>query len=460
MTKIQNILTNILKKPLTWFLSFGFLVTSWPFIYYPFTDGDIANWVDVAREVRVNNLFLTGMSDQGHGPLLGWTAGIISKIAPYSFYAYGFFNLMMGVLGIWLMYYFCMKIWNKEKIANLATFLFATSLSFIYLSRTPLYDWPATIMYFAFGGFYYLYIREKKLRYFMIALMAIGVGSLSRFMICMGLAGIFMIIVRLIHMKSIKDVIKFIIIDGFAIVGVVVLFNFPWLHGQIKTHGNIFLKTFAYDNTTRYIKSARPDAYFRKDFYGFPIYVLVGMLPHTFCVIASFFKKGIINRIKGDKVQQVLLAGFLPCLILFSLSGHTKLARYIAYVFPFLTMLLGYYMYQFDLEDIKYRIRCSKMTGYTAVVVAIILAFYAVKFSQEAQEGLLMTIGLIVLIFSLLFLSFYSVRYKFETLRENPMKFLWAYGALYMAFFTILTYESLHAPFLLKIREDVLQYIF
>jgi 4-amino-4-deoxy-L-arabinose transferase-like glycosyltransferase len=453
--KLMPKLKDLVLHPLTLFLLFAFLVTSWPFIYYPLTDGDIANWTDVANEIRTSNIFFTGTNDQGHGPLLAWTAGIFSKVAPHSFYAYGFFNMLLGMFGVWVMYFLGKKIWPNEKITYLSLFLFTTSLAYVYLSRTPLYDWPATIMYFTYASFYFLYTKERKLKYHLIALLAIGIGSLSRFSICMGLAGIFMLLTSFIYKRSIKN----IIFDGLSILLAIGLINFPWLVGQISSHGDNFFLTFLYDNTGRYIKSTRPNSTYLPDFYSFPLYVLVGFLPHTFCLISTFFQKGILSRIKKDKLQQVLLAGFLPCLLLFTFSGHTKLGRYIAYVFPFLTMMLAYNMYKFDLPCINYRHKIGKITLGTSVLLGGLLLFYSYKFSQEATEGVLLTVSIIILLFSLLFITYYIVRYRYHILLEKPWTLLWLYGLVYMLFFTVLTYETFHVSFLKEIRQGILNQV-
>ena len=61
--------------------------------------------------------------------------------------------------------------------------------------------------------------------------------------------------------------------------------------GQVSVEGGQFLKEFLYDNTGRYFKSTRSGATFR-DFYGFSIYVLLGLIPFTFMFLATLFKKG------------------------------------------------------------------------------------------------------------------------------------------------------------------------
>ena len=86
-----------------------FLTTSWPFIFYPFTDGDIGNWLWVARDMRETGQFLFGPNDQAHGPLLPWLSALFSAVAPTSFYPYALFNILISCCASGIMYIFSFK---------------------------------------------------------------------------------------------------------------------------------------------------------------------------------------------------------------------------------------------------------------------------------------------------------------------------------------------------------------
>jgi len=357
----------------------------------------------------------------------------------------------VGVVGVGFAFYFAKRIWNDDKVAKLASLITCTTIAPVYLSRTPMYDWPAAIFYFGFVGFYYCYILEDKKSDLAWALILIGIGSMSRFSICLGLAGIFMGLVHIIHRRSVWLLIR----DWMLLCGAIGVFNFAWLMGQVETKGGNFIKAFIYDNTGRYVKSTRPDARFRADFYGFSLYTLVGMLPFTFCVIGSFFQKGIFKRIKENKTYLVMLAAFLPCLLLFSFSGHTKLARYISYVFPCLILLLAHMMVHFDLAREAYRKKCGKMTFWTGIVVGLVLVQQAIQFWAEVQESWLFVGSVILLLFPLLFLAYDAVVNKFEKLRSNAEVFLLPFGLIYCLFFSLLAYLSTQAPFLKIVHDGI-----
>ncbi len=422
---------------------------SWPFAFFPLTDGDVAHWVGIAREVQIHNNFLTGANDQAHGPILGWTAGLVTKIAPQSFYLYNFFNLLCGMLGLGLIYFFGKKIWD-EKTGRLAAFLLSTSLVFVYLSRTPMYDWAAAIFYFAFCGFYYVYLRDRNVSYLGLAMLGGAIASLSRFSISLGLAGIFLISVNLIFRRSILLMMRDLIL--LACAGLVI--NLPWLMGQYSVHGLPFLNEFLYDNIGRFVREPG-NAPIRRDYYAFVIYALVGILPHTFCLIATVFQKGFFARFKQNSPYLTMLAAFLPCLIIFSFSGHVKLARYIAFVFPPLILLLAHQMRYYDLTNEAWRKRCGKMILYTGVGLAAILAMLIVQFPNEVKEAWLLAAGIIILLFGLLFFSYRAIQ-KHDLLIRAPETFLWPYATIYILFFSILAYEYQTASFLTSVRDTIL----
>ncbi|RAP32815.1 hypothetical protein DID75_04055, partial [Candidatus Marinamargulisbacteria bacterium SCGC AG-410-N11] len=134
-------LNYILQSPLFKFLCISCLIFGLPFIYFPLTDGDIVNWTSAASELNATKNFLTGANDQGHGPLMVWTGAIIIAIFKKSFFWLNSFNYLMSLIGVVVTYFFSKKFWNNSHITTTSIILFITSISVVYLSRTPMYDW-------------------------------------------------------------------------------------------------------------------------------------------------------------------------------------------------------------------------------------------------------------------------------------------------------------------------------
>ncbi len=429
-----------------------FVMLSVPFINYPLTDGDIKNWADSAAILAQTNQYLGNLNDQAHGPLITWCSAIFLKLSPLSFYMLNFFNLLMGVLACCLMYFFSLRLWKSENLARFNVYLLSTSLMFVYLSRTPMYDWPATVFYFGFCGFYLLYLQSNKKQYFWISTILIAIGSLSRFSICGGLMGILIILTHFIYRRSIWQTVKDCVLASL----VVLVANLPWFISQADSNGLSFVKSFIYDNTGRFVKSTRKNAEYRGDFYGFSLYVFVGLIPHTFVMITSFFNRHFAELLKKERVYQFLMASFLPCLILFSISGHTKLGRYIAYVFPTLIMLMGHYAFTEGLIRPEFRARAAKMTGFTAVFFGILLTVYWFQFSKEASQSVVFVSAFALLLFSLLLTAYLSVAKYWESLRTHSHHWLMVHAVLYMIFFTILAIEVPKTPFLAHVQESIM----
>jgi 4-amino-4-deoxy-L-arabinose transferase-like glycosyltransferase len=314
-------------NPLYWVLGFSVLVSGWPFIGYRFTDGDISHWISIASEIRKNFTFLTSSHDQFHGPFLAWFTAIFTLIKLNAFYLYNLTNALCFVMIVWLSYFFSEKLFDSKKLALFNSVITATGLMLVYLSRTPMYDLPAAAFYFSFTGFYYLGLKNKKDSYFWLAMASIGIAALSRFSISLGIAGVYMIGVNFIFKKSLADFLKKIVSDGAIIILSGIIFNLPWIAGQIHAHGLTFLNGFYDDNVGRYLieKTAHPKL--NREYWAFPLYALIGMLPYTFLLLASIFKKGLWKEIKKDDIQKIMLLAFIPGLLLFSFSGHVKLGH-------------------------------------------------------------------------------------------------------------------------------------
>ena len=430
----------------------AFFLFSWPFAYFPITDGDVNNWSDAAYALSQHWDFFSGDNDQSHGPLLVWTAAIAISVLGPVLYALNFFNVLFSVLGLVLIYYFSYEFWKNRVVASLACFFYVSCLGAVYLSRTPMYDWPASLCFFGFCGFYALYAQRQRWGYLGAAYGFIALGSLSRFSICMGLAGFFILCVMLIYKRSFFRVV----LEGLGLICVIVLANAPWFLGQFSSGGMRFLTEFIYDNTGRYIKSTRPGATIRFDFYGLPLYTLIGLLPYTFLFVCSFFRRSAIDFIKKNKPCLVLVAGFLPALILFSFSGHTKLARYIAYVFPYLFMLMAYRFVKVDVSDPAFKSRCQTVMKWVTVLLTLLLCQQTIQFWDVVQESKLFVFSVLFLIYGLLWIG-YAVVKKGEVLVKRPLALLPYSVGIYLVFFSLLAYESVTTPFLKHVTDSILR---
>lgn len=447
------------KSPLFFPLLFFLLVGAWTLGQYPLTDGDISHWTAVAYDISKTGSPLTSIHDQAHGPLLATFGGLYYRIFP-SFFSLNLFNLQCGLYGLWLMSFLFSTVFQKPHLRFLAVSMAASSLVWIYLSRTPMYDWPAAIGFFGFTVFWLYHHHTGKQRWMALALAHLGIASLSRFSIALGLGCFFIGFATLIATlpktggktigKTLLTAFSQMVLHGRLAVVAVILFNLPWLIGQTLTHGKEFLDIFLYDNIGRYIREPGNAPVYR-DYYGFVLYALIAVFPYTFYLLATVFQKNLFLRLYKDKNQLFLLAMFLPCLVIFSFSGHVKLGRYIAYVFPGLLAWIAYNL-EIDLPNVDFRRRCLRMIGVTAGMFTAVYALLIFQFPTEVSQSMAFVLAVIGLTLGLLGIQFYALKYRWETLFNSPLM-LGLSAIPYLIFFSVLSLEYQHAPFLTHVRD-------
>ena len=95
------------------------------------------------------------------------------------------------------------------------------------------------------------------------------------------------------------------------------------------------------------------------------------------------------------------------------------------------------------------------MTLFTIIILTLLLVQQTFQFKEEVGQSLLFVAGVIFMLFSLLWLAYYTVTKKYTLLKNNPEKLIWANTLIYVIFFSILTIESLQADFLLWVRNGI-----
>jgi len=431
------------------------IIGSFPFVAFPLTDGDIAHWVGIAKHIQLYGQFLSCPQDQSHGPFLFWTSGLLTRIRPDSLYFYNLSNLICGLIGIGWMYYYGTTKWRDKRIGHLAVVVAATSIVWLYLSRTPMYDWPAAIFYFGFCVHVVRYLDTAKANHAIAAAIALSIGATSRFSIVIGLGLCFASIAFLIRKKPLRWILLHLALFGLA--GVVL--SLPWLVVQTKVHGIGFRDTFIYDNVGRYIREPGHGKIYH-DYYGFVLYTIVGLIPYSFLLMASLFQRAFWQRLRTDTEQWLLAAGWLPCLLIFSFSGHVKLGRYIAYVFPMLILFMAYNVITFDIKTAAYRRLAGRMTGVVLVIMTVLLGIVANNNRGFVIQSPWFALSSILLVVGTLGTTWFTVSKYPSVLSDSPQRLLPVFALIYGLFFIMLSTEYQRADFLLPVRRSIYQSIY
>lgn len=441
-----------LKSPLFLFSIIALVLYLFPFIEFPLTDRDVSHWGEiVAQIVHTGNSHQA--SDQAHGPLLVSTTVWIANFFPPSFLLFNIFNAFMGLLGLITLYFAALRLMGSKLIARLGALVYVGTFVINYLSRTPMYDWPVAVCYFIFAVFYMLHMQENKKRFLIIALIAITVGSLGRFSISIVAAGIFMSTVQLFWFRKPYQLLSHL----FLMMGIIIASNLPWFIGQVNIEGKGFIKDFFIDNVVRFARSNRPNDTYRFDFYGFPLYTLVALIPFTPVLLLRLFSKKWWKQMLSQPKRGWLLLGSIPLLILFSFSGHTKLLRYISYIFPFLVLAIGLILSKgFSARDLK----ILKRIYFTfSVLVSLIFLQQSIQFIVESIEAPLFIASFVLSIFLLLIYTYYLCLHKYHSLLKKPEHYVWPYFLIYLLFFAVVAYEATHVSFLNLVQQDFKSYI-
>ncbi len=448
-----------LAHPLTIILGFAFLVMSWPFVRFPLTDADIAHWVLVVTDLVGTHRVFTGANDQAHGPLLAWGSAIFVLIRPSSLYFYNLFNLFLGMFGVALVYRAAGQLWSDRRLPALAAAISATSISVVYFSRTPMYDWGGAIFFFGFCLEYWLYVKrgwemnqlQKGFRpgQLALAMVYLALASMFRFSMTLGLAGVFFVAVQWMRRRS----LSWMVIDGLVLSVGVALANLPWMMGQTLAHGMPFVTTFAGDNVGRFIREPG-HAPVRHDHYAFLIYSLLAIIPYPAFLIGSLTRWDRIKALFLDEKKRILMLMAGPCFLLFSMSGHVKLARYGSFIYLPLLLLTAVLILE-NMDDAGWQKRVQRIALATWVGVSAILGMLVFQFHVEVAEARLLAGGIIFLLGGLFFIAFGLVKWRLQQWVSRPHAYLVPFLVVYLVFFSILSFGYGHYSFLTSVRDTI-----
>ena len=460
MSKVISRVKALVQSPLTWILLVFFLMTSWPFVGFPLTDGDVAHWVPWAQEIALHSNPLSAKSDQSHGPLLAWGTAFLIRLFSLNYYVLNLFNLLCGLGCVGLVYAVARKLGpNTGRLPLLAGVFAATNFMLVYLSRTPMYDLPAAFGFTLFCYAYAVYLKGGHRQWFALALLGLGLGSLSRFIIVIGLSCFFVLIMQFLnrpHAANNKWALsahlgwmRTTVLHGCLMLGTAFLISVPWLWVQ-HTHHEGFLEFFIYDNFLRFLGDEKGVS---RDYYGFLLITFIGLIPMTPVLVAGL-GKSMWQKWGKSPIAHVALAASLPCLLIFSFSGHTKLVRYIAYIFPSLLLLSGH-IYATCISDPVYRKRMAYWYYGLLTVVGTLLGVYALQFNQEAQQSVLFVGAAIALLLGLIGSGLVFLVYRYATFVQKPFYYLGVCAVFYLFFFTVLAMEYTTVPFLFQVRDMI-----
>jgi len=247
-----------------------------------------------------------------------------------------FFSAIMGALTILITFMFTDKYLGRSA-AWLSTGVLCASIHFTLQFHLAVPD-PYLIFFLTlaiFGFFDFIHSRNYTVLYLMYISVAMGV--LSKGPVAVALPGLVMLLYLLFSKRlTWENLRSFRILQGVIIV---LLISVPWYWMvHLQTNGAWTDEFFFRHNVGRFTSTMEGHGGI---FLLTPLYVLVGMLPFS-----VFFIQSMKKAWRDCKDYEILLIAFLQVVsftFFFSISS-TKLPNYTVPVYPFLSVMVGYYL--------------------------------------------------------------------------------------------------------------------
>ncbi|MGE4587328.1 MAG: ArnT family glycosyltransferase, partial [Mangrovibacterium sp.] len=250
-------------------------------------------------------------------------------------FAARFFSALFGALTILLSYLFVRRYAGKEQALLTALVLLASvhlSIQFHLAVPDPylIFFLSAALMSF------YAAVQEKKRIFIWGIYLAVGLGTLTKGPVAIGLPGLafllFLLFSRRFHWQEIRMLHPF---SGALLVLLIVL---PWyILVHLKTAGAWTEGFFLEHNLERFARGKEGHG---GTFLITFVYVMTGMFPF------SAFLPQALNRASCKRKDELVLFCLVSALtiILFFALSHTRLPNYTVPAYPFLAILLAGYL--------------------------------------------------------------------------------------------------------------------
>lgn len=244
-----------------------------------------------------------------------------------------FFSSVFGVLTVLVTYYFVAR-YSSKLHAFITGLVLLASTHFLFQMRMSVPD-PYLIFFNTLSLFTaYAYFIEKRFGWLMISAISFGLGALAKGPVAIALPGL-ALLCWLIWQKKWKSIFHWHIIAAAILILAVAL---PWYVAVHKaTNGEWTKGFFLKHNLGRF---SEPMEGHGGLFIMVPLFVLVLLLPATIFTGEVF--RNFRQRFK-DSFLQLALCVVLAFVVFYSISG-TKLPNYPTPCYPFLAMLLGYFI--------------------------------------------------------------------------------------------------------------------
>ncbi|RIV43287.1 ArnT family glycosyltransferase [Flagellimonas pelagia] len=325
---------------------FGLLMCTSFIGLYPIYILDEARNSEAAREMLVSDNyivpFFNGQLRTDKPPLHYFFMVLGYKIFGVNAFGARFFSGCFGALTL-LMTYWSVKRWFHPLVAKITVAVLMSSLFFVQEFHLAVPDpyliFFVTLSLFSFYGFY----KTQRISWLLPFYGGMALGILTKGPIAIVLPGLVIPIFLWMQKEfNLRNVLK---LKPFLGLLLIILIAGPWYYlVHLNTEG-AWTKGFFLDHNLSRFGS-------EKEGHGglfliTPLYVLLGMLPFS-----VFLVQGFVRAWKVRKTNDFVLFSFLVSaitIVFFSISS-TKLPNYPMPSYPFVAILIAFYLYQTYLE--------------------------------------------------------------------------------------------------------------
>ena len=290
-------------------------------------------------------------------------------------FAARFFSAFFGALTILITYLFVKK-FRDQKTANWSVFILLSSIHLSIQFHLAVPD-PYLIFFITAGIMsFYAAIKTGKLKYLAFLYLSIGLGTLSKGPVAIGLPGLIFLLFLIFSKRfSWKEIIKLRPFSGAILVLLVAV---PWyIFAGLETDWEWTRGFFLKHNIGRFTSEMEGHG----GIFLIPIlFVIIGMFPFSVFWVQSFK-----NVWKNRKDEFTLFNGIAALTIItFFCVSSTKLLNYTVPSYPYLAIITAIWISQIDLKKLK--LNGSFVAALILAIIIIPGVFFGLKFDPALSH--------------------------------------------------------------------------
>ncbi|GAA4824198.1 glycosyltransferase family 39 protein [Algivirga pacifica] len=345
-----------------------FFANSWGFSIYII---DEARNAECAREMLTNGEWIVptynGDLRFDKPPLHYWFMMLGYQLFGVNPFGARFFSGIMGILTVMTTFFFTKRLLN-ERVAFFSGLTLLSSLQIALQFHLAVPD-PFLIFFVTLGLFSFISGLETNHKgHIFLIYIALGFAVLSKGPVAIALPGlVFLLYLIFTKQLSIPVLLRLQVPLGSLLFLIIAL---PWyIMVGLKTDGLWLQEFFFNHNVGRFTSTMEGHG---GSFIIIPIIVLAGLLP-----LSLFLIQGTIKAWKERSTNPLLLFALLVMgvfVVFFSMS-QTKLPTYPEPCYPFVSILIGYYVVYF-LQKGKSKTDSIILWSYTSIMVILPIGLY------------------------------------------------------------------------------------